>query len=174
MQPHTFWTSRYANMYNVPYGGSHAEIGRGGAASQHTASVRHPCLWIADSAVLAGGSLAHATAVTTHMILLIREHVLTCLMLRSVLMADRGGLACIILPMLVMRSSCVLTSFYHKLRKLAFCTLFVLLGKRHQLCYCFPVFLPHSTSEDMHEQRTDLCHALFDSKRITHREMKPT
>ncbi len=78
MQPHTFWTSSgYANKYKVPYGGSHAEIGHGGAASQHTASVHHPGLWTADSAVLACGSLAHATAVTRHMILFIWKHVLT-------------------------------------------------------------------------------------------------
>lgn len=72
MQPHTVCTSSgYANKCKVPYGGSRAEIGHGGAASQHTASVHHPCLWTADSAVPAGASLAHATAVTTHMMLMI-------------------------------------------------------------------------------------------------------
>ncbi len=91
MQPHTFWTSWYANKCKVPCGVSHAEIGHGGAASQHTASVHYPRLWKADSAVLAGGSLAHATVVTSHMIIFVWKHVLTCLMLRSVL-ADSGCL----------------------------------------------------------------------------------
>ena len=108
MQLETFGTSRYANKNNVPCGVSRAEIGHGGAASQHTASVHHPCLWRADSAVLVGGSLARATAVTTHMILMMWKHDLTCLILRVVLMADRECLACFKLPTLVMRSSCML------------------------------------------------------------------
>ncbi len=97
------------------------------------------------------------------------KHVLTCLMSRVVLITDREPLACTILLMLVMRSSCVLPSSDHKLGEFAFCMLLVLLRKRYQLG-AFPVFSPHS----MHTQCTDLCHELFYSKHIGYHQTKPT
>lgn len=54
--------------HSTPCDGSDAETVHDGAASQHSAFVHHPCLWKADSALLANGSLELATALAKQVI----------------------------------------------------------------------------------------------------------
>ena len=56
------------DAHSTPCAESHAETVRDGAVSQHSAFVHHPCLWKADSALLANGSLALATALARQLI----------------------------------------------------------------------------------------------------------